>query len=235
MTPFRSLLLAVAIGGGVFFLTDIALAQAPARLAVIDLKRVFDSYWKTKQADANLKERARQLELTRQRMNEDFKKSAKDYRVLLDAANDPVLSATERAKRKQTAEQRLTELRELEQSADQFDAQSRRTLDEQQRLAREAILREIRDKVTVKARQRGYTMVLDTAAETVNQTPVMIFNNGDNDITSEIMAELNANPPPTAFATPSAPTQPSPPAPPARFPTAAGPIAPAFSPGALRK
>ena len=226
MILFHRSLLAVALWCGVFSVPGTASAQAPTRVAVIDVKKVFDSYWKTKQADANLKERARQLELTRQRMTDDFKKSAKDYKALLDATNDPVLSATERAKRKQTAEQRLTELRELEQSAEQFDGQSRRTLDDQQRIAREGILREIRDKVTVKARQRGYTMVLDTAAETVNQTPVMIYNNGENDLTNEIMAELNAT---GSFAPPSAPAKP------ARFPTSAGPIAPPLQPQPARK
>lgn len=226
MIQFRRSLLAAAVWCGVLSVALTASAQSPTRVAVIDLKKVFDSYWKTRQADASLKERARQLELTRKRMTDDFKKSALDYKALLDTANDPVVSATERARRKQTAEQRLTELRELEQSAEQFDAQSRRTLDEQQRVAREGILREIRDKVSVKARQRGYTVVLDTAAETVNQTPVMIFNNGENDITSEIMAELNAT---AAFAPASAP------APPARFPAAAGPIAPPLQPGAFRK
>ena len=200
-------------------------APAQSRVAIIDLKKVFDSYWKTKQADTSLKERARQLDQTRQRMLDDYKKSAADYKALLESSNDPVLSATERARRKQNAERKLTELRELEQNTEQYEEQFRNTLGEQQRVLREGILREIRDKVTVKARQRGYTMVLDTAAETLNHTPVMIFTNGENDITNEIVAELNAASPPPA---------------PVRFPTTPAPsksvpTSPPFQPGTFRK
>ena len=204
-------------------------APAQSRVAVIDVKKVFDSYWKTKQADTNLKERARQLDQTRQRMLDDYKKVGTDYKALLDSSNDPVLSTTERARRKQNAERKLTELRELEQSTDQFETQVRRTLSDQQRLLRDDIIQEIRHKVAVKARQRGYTMVLDTAAETINQTPMMIFTNGENDITNEIVAELNAASPPPA------------PAPAAvRFPTTISPVpsarpAPPLQPGTFRK
>lgn len=209
-------------------------ARAQSRVAVIDVKKVFDSYWKTRQADTNLKERARQLDQTRQRMLDDYKKVGTDYKALLDSSTDPVLSATERARRKQNADRKLTELRELEQSTDQFETQLRQTLSEQQRLLRDDIIQEIRHKVAAKARQRGYTMVLDTAAETINQTPMMIFTNGENDITNEIVAELNAASPPPApapaavrFPTTISPVPSARPAPP--------PAAPPLQPGTFRK
>lgn len=206
-------------------------ARAQSRVAIIDVKKVFDSYWKTKHADTNLKDRARQLDQTRQRMLDDYKKAGADYKALLDSSADPVLSATERERRKQNADRKLTELRELEASTDQFETQVRRTLSEQQRLLRDDIIQEIRNKVAVKARQRGYTMVLDTAAETINQTPMMLFTNGENDITSEIIAELNAASPPPAPAAAvrfPATTSPSPSARPAT-------AAPPFQPGTFRK
>lgn len=209
-------------------------APAQSRVAVLDVKKVFDSYWKTKQADTNLKASARQLDQTRQRMLDDHKKVSTDYKALIESSNDPVLSATERARRKQNADRKLTELRELEQSTEQFEVQLRRTLTEQQRLLRDDILQEIRNKVAVKARQRGYTMVLDTAAETINQTPMMIFNNGENDITNEIIAELNAASPPPAPAAVRFPTTTSP----SPYPSPSGrpaPAAPPFQPGSFRK
>ena len=241
MHQFHRRLSALLLVWGCLLAADHA-ALAQSRVAVIDVKKVFDSYWKTKQADTNLKERARQLDQTRQRMLDDYKKAGTDYKTLLDSSTDPVLSATERARRKQNAERKLTELRELEQSTDQFETQVRRTLSEQQRLLRDDIIQEIRNKVAVKARQRGYTMVLDSAAETINQTPMMIFTNGENDITSEIIAELNAaSPPPapalapaaTRFPTTISPSPSSSPSPSARpVPT---PAAPPFQPGTFRK
>ena len=222
---FAALLAVLGIWAGT------ATSSAQTRVGVIDVKKVFDSYWKTKQADASLRERGRQLDQTRQRMLEDYKKAAADYKALSDSVNDPVLSATERNRRKQNAERKLAELRELEQSTEQFDLQSRNQLSEQQRIAREGIFREIRERVTAKARLRGFTMVLDTAAETINQTPMMVYTNGDNDLTNEILAEMNGGA--SAPAPASTPT-------PFRFPPATptpapAPSQPPFQPETFRK
>jgi outer membrane protein len=174
-------------------------AQAQQRLAAIDLRKTFDNYWKTKQADSGLKDRAADLDKTRKTMVDDFQKAQEDYKKLLDSTNDQAVSATERDKRKGDAEKKLLELREMQTQIEQFDRQSRSTLAETQRRLRDNILKEIRDKVAAKAKAKGFTAVIDVAAETRNETPVVLFHNGENDITDEIVAELNAGAPvPTA-------------------------------------
>ena len=46
-----------------------------------------------------------------------------------------------------------------------------------------------------KAKSAGYSLVLDAAAESVNNTPVLLFTNGENDITEAILSQLNATAP----------------------------------------
>ena len=60
---------------------------------------------------------------------------------------------------------------------------------------REKILGAIRDIINAKAKATGYSLVIDVAAESVNQTPVVMYNNGDNDITGAVLKELNASAP----------------------------------------
>ena len=38
-------------------------------------------------------------------------------------------------------------------------------------------------------------MVLDTAAESFNKTPILLYNNGENDITAGVLSQLNASGP----------------------------------------
>jgi hypothetical protein len=38
-------------------------------------------------------------------------------------------------------------------------------------------------------------MVLDSAAESFNNTPILMFSNGENDITDLILSQLNATAP----------------------------------------
>lgn len=181
-------------------------ALAQPKIATVDLKRCFDNYWKTKQADTNLKERAADMDKARKGMVDDFQKANDEYKGLLDGANDQAVAAAERDKRKQSAEAKLTEIGQLKQNIDAFDRQARTTLAESQRRLRDNILKEIRDLVTAKSKAKGYTVVLDTAAETRNETPVLLYSTGENDLTDEIVKELNASAPPI---TPAATTPPA--------------------------
>jgi len=60
---------------------------------------------------------------------------------------------------------------------------------------RDRILVKIREVIDVHARRGGYTMVLDTVAETINQTPMILYHNGQNDLTDAVLTELNATAP----------------------------------------
>lgn len=170
--------------------------QAQTKIGIIDLRKVFDNYYKTKQADANLKDEASDKEKERKQMLEDYKKSEDDYKKLLDKSNDQAISSEERDKAKQSAEKKLLELKELEQTIGTFERSARAALGEKQRRKRDAILDEIRGAINAKAKANGYSLVIDTAAESINNTPVVLFNNGDNDITETILKELNAAAPP---------------------------------------
>ena len=169
------------------------------KIATIDLRKVFDGYWRTKTADVNLKEQASDLEKERTSMVEQFQKAEEKYKKLLDSANDQALSTAERDKRKKEAENELLGLRDFEGRIKQFDNTSRTQLAERRRRMRDNILQEIRDAVKAKVKSSGYTLVVDSAAETVNETPVVIYNAGTDDITEAVLGQLNINaPPPSA-------------------------------------
>jgi outer membrane protein len=177
-----------------------ASASAQNRIAIVDLRKVFDEYYKTKAADATLKDRAGDLEKERKALTDQYQKLTEDYKKALDGANDQAVSADEREKRKKTAESKLIEIKELEQNLTQFDRQSRTTLEEQQRRMRDNILTEIKNVINTKAKSGSYSLVVDTAAETINKTPVVMYTNGENDLTVAVLAQLNSGAPASAGA-----------------------------------
>jgi outer membrane protein len=176
-------------------------AQAQTKIGLIDLRKVFDNYYKTKQADANLKDEAADLEKQRKEMIEDLKKGEEEWKKLLDKTNDQAISAEERTKSKQAAEKKLAELKDLEQAVMQFQNVSKSKLGEKQRRRRDAILEEIQEVVNAKAKSAGYAMVIDTAASSINDTPIVMYNNGENDLTEAILNQLNATAPPLSKST----------------------------------
>lgn len=171
-------------------------ALAQDRIATIDLRKVFDGYWKTKQANAALKERGDEMEKELKGLVADFESAKGDYQALLESANDQAVSITERERRKKNAEDKLKQLREDEQTIQQFQRQARTTIEEQQRRMRDNILEEVKASITNKAKAGGFTLVIDTAAETPNRTPVILYSSDPDDLTDAVLGQLNATAPP---------------------------------------
>jgi outer membrane protein len=170
-------------------------AFAQGRLATVDLRKLFDGYWKTKKADVQLKERAADMEKEHKSMLDDYKKGKEDYASLLADANNQVLSPEERDKRKKSAEDKLKQLKETEDTIGQYERQARTTLDEQRKRMRDSILEEIKTTLNAKAKAAGYAIVIDVAAESVNATPVVLYCNNENDVTQAVLDDLNKNAP----------------------------------------
>jgi len=168
---------------------------AEQRIAVIDLKKVFDDYYKTKFADKQIKEEASDLDKQRKTITDDYQKAAEEYKKALEDANNQAISAEEREKRKKAAEGTLIKANDIEQSLKSFDRTARGNLEEKQRLAREKILKEIQNVVNTKARTGGYNLVLDIAAEGMSRTAVVFYTDGKDDLTSGVIAQLNVNAP----------------------------------------
>ena len=170
-------------------------AWAQTRIATVDLRKLFDGYWKTKQADGALKERVADLEKEDKGLREDLKRITAEYQKLLADANDQAVSAEERDKRKLAAEAKLKNIKETEDAVVQFGRQARTTLDEQKRRMRDNILTEIRTVVNARSKSAGFALVVDTASESANGTPIVLYTNGENDLTDGVLSQLNAGAP----------------------------------------
>jgi len=177
----------------------ISLMSSPAwaqnRIATVDLRKIFDNYWKTKQADAALKDRGADLEKDYKIMLDDLKKAKDEYQTLLTDANNQTLSVEEREKRKKAAEDKFKQIKESEDTIAQYNRQARANIDEQKKRMRDRIVEEIRTTVNGKAKAAGYALVLDTTAENANNTPTVLYSNNENDMTDAVLAQLNAGAP----------------------------------------
>jgi outer membrane protein len=174
-------------------LSSSALAQQ--KIATVNMRKLFDGYWKTKQAEAALNNRKAELDKEDRGFLDNLKKDRDDYQNLLDAANDQAISADERDKRKQAAAAKYKEVQDSQTTIVQFERQAQATLSEQTQRMRTDIIKEISAAVADKAKAAGYTMVFDVAADSVNQTPVLLYSDGQNDLTAAVLAQLNAGAP----------------------------------------
>ncbi len=179
-------------------------AAAPAadqKIGTVDLRKVFDKYYKTLQSTASLKLEAADMEKERKQMLESAEKHKDDWQKLIDKANDQAVSAEERDKSKKAAEQKYIELESDKQNITEFDRAASQRLREKELQRRDAIVKEIRQVLDVDAKAGGYTIVLDPSGESQNMVPVVLYNNGQNDLTDALIKELNSTAPPGALET----------------------------------
>ena len=176
-------------------------AMAQTKTATIDLRKVFDGYWKKKQAEAALKDRQTDMEKEDRNMVDDYKKAKEEYQSLLTGANDQAVSGEEREKRKTAAEEKLRRLKDMEENISQYERQARTTIGEQSQRMRSNILTEIRNVVNSKAKAAGVSLVIDTAAESINSTPVFLYSSSETDITESVLQQLNSTAPADALKT----------------------------------
>ena len=175
------------------FLSVPALAQT--KIGTVDLRKLFDGYWKKKQAEAALNDRKAQLDTDDKSMHDDLKKGGEEYQKLLEQANDQALSADQRDKRKQAAADKLKQLQDSKAAIDQFERQAQITLSEQSQRMRENLLVEIKAAVTAKARAAGYSLVIDATADTASAPTAVVYSSGENDLTDDVLKRLNEGAP----------------------------------------
>src|SRR4030095_13115678 len=116
-------------------------------------------------------------------MVDDLQKGKEEYQKLLASANDQAVSTQERDKRKQAAEEKLKQLRTTEDTILQYEKTARESVARELQRMRESILTEIRTVLNAKAQSGGFNLVIDTAAETVNGTPVVMYSKTRKDDT----------------------------------------------------
>lgn len=189
----KFLQLVVLVGAIAFFNSGSAYAQA--RIATVNLVEVFDSYWKTKQAKAALKDSRDETRKEIETMQDAHKKLILDYQKSLADANDQAVSSAEREKRKKGLESKLKELRDSEDTLKQFAGSREADLKVKTERLMEDVIKDIRSVVATKAKSGGYAYVFDSSAKSAASTEVLLYSSGESDLTKAVISDLNITAP----------------------------------------
>jgi len=165
-------------------------AAAQTKTASVDMKKLFDGYWKTKQAQTALENRKIELRKDIKDMTDNLEKSQTEYKKLLDEAMDQAISTDEREKRKQAAGDKAKEMSNAKIALDQFQRQAEAQLADQSQRMSGNIVTEIRKAVADNAKAGNYTIVLNA-----NTAEVVVYVEPGIDITESVLKQLNAGAP----------------------------------------
>ena len=146
------------------------------KIGVVNVDRVFKEYKATQSKESELQKFSSGKEAEREKMVAEIR-NLRDELALLNEEN--------RAKQRQTIEEKLRQLA-------LFDQQARESLRDQREQSVEALLKEIEQVVTSFAKDRGYDLILSNRA--------ILYGVETIDLTNEVVAILNQKSSKTAAA-----------------------------------
>lgn len=186
-------------------LLPVAAARAQAssaanKIATVDLKKVFDRYYKLEQVRKAFDKEQADMEKDLKNMATDAAKAQDQYKKLRDAEDDSMISSTEKAARKAKADAKEDEVKSYQADLGNYEQQAKEKLGLDQQHMLDMLMQDIQTAVNAKAKAAGFSLVLDISARSATSpAAIVLYSAGDNDITDEIIKQLNAAaPPPSA-------------------------------------
>jgi outer membrane protein len=204
----RSLLLAAATAFGAVGLY----AQPAPKIVVVDMAKVYDTHYKTKEASDKFNDAAQRAQEQLDRLNAQLQTAADEFKALAEDSQSTVLNEQARAKAGADAQKKRTDIERMNAEAQTFRNNTQRSLQVRAKNHRDLIMDEIMKVVDAISRAKGATLVLDKSGPSVFGVPVVLYADPAYDITEEVVKEVNKDAPPAAAqsAAPAAPASGSP-------------------------
>ncbi len=175
-------------------------AAAPAvhaqiKVATVDMNKVFSGYYKTKDAENKIND-------AREVAKKDLDERMESHKQMLDEINqlnkdidNPALSATTKSERSKKREDKIAQVRSLEQEIQEFKNSREKQLQEQAVRMRNQIVEEIMKVVTDRVKDEHYDMVLDKSGQSLNGVLFVLFSQDKMDFSDEVITTLNKSRP----------------------------------------
>ena len=165
-------------------------SQTP-KFAVVDMEKLFKNYYKTKVASAKLKKQAETFKDYADRLAQAQLKLKEEFNALRDASQNIAYSETQRESKRLAARDKYRQLKSKELELEQYSRDKRIQLRDKEAAMRKDILTEIRKAIAKYAKNKKFTLVLDSSGRTMNNISSIIYFRTELDITEIILDIIN--------------------------------------------
>jgi outer membrane protein len=211
----KSVITSIAFGAVALGLT----AQPALKLVTVDMGKLLENHYKTEEQMAKLRADDQKAGVELERMVKELNQGVEQYKEVVDQSKNTLLTAEARAKAEGEAQKLGEDLQRRQTEAQNFRANTQRSLQQRLNSFRSLLLDEIGKKVTEIAKAKGATLVVDKSGPTLLGMAPVIYGDPAYDITDEVMAEINKDRPVAAPPAAPAPTATPPTAPASDTPT----------------
>lgn len=189
MKKYLSLLLGAALLGT----SGTASAQAMVKIGSVNMKKVFESYFKTKDAEQRINEARNAAKKELDERMEGYQKGVGEVQKMNEEINNPAISKDTKETKSKTRDERVAELKGIEREVQEFRGTREKQLQEQSARMRQGIVDDINKVVLDKVRAENYDLVVDPSGMSLNGVAVVMFAKESYDFTPDVVTALNKN------------------------------------------
>lgn len=170
-------------------------AFAQMKVGIVDMNKVFTSYYKTKEAETRLNDARAQAKTDLDSRLETLKSNMEEINKLEADTKKPELAADKKEAAVKQRDEKINEVRNLDREIGEFRQTRERQLQEQFMRMRGDIVQDIMKVVDSKVKAEGYDLVLDSSGLGISQVKVVLYSAPSMDFSDSIVTELNKNAP----------------------------------------
>jgi outer membrane protein len=180
-------------------------ASAQIKIGTVEMNRVFQEYYKTKDSEARMNESRYAAKKEMDDRMEARNKLLEAINALNQDLDNKSLSQGVRDEKGKLRDDKIAEIRNLEREINEFKTSRERQLQEQAVRMRNAIVEDIMKVVNERVKTDGYDLLFDKTGNSLSGVPAVLFSKDSFDITTDIVTVLNKSKP----AAPKAETRPA--------------------------
>lgn len=168
-----------------------ASASAQSKIGTVDMKKVFESYYKTKDAEAKINEARNAAKKELEDRMDLAKKSLEEVKKLDEDLNKAELSRETKEQKQKQRSEKAGELQNMDREIREFQQSREKQLQEQSVRMRAGIVDDINKVVADKVKAENYEIVFDKSGPSLNGVPIVLYARDSFDFTDAVVTALN--------------------------------------------
>ncbi len=177
-------------------------ASAELKIGTVDMNKVFQGYYKTKDAETKINDARAAAKKELDDRIEGYKKQIDEINKLNDELKKTELSNDTKEQKAKTRDEKINDAKGMEKDINDFRVTREKQLQEQAVRMRNGIVEEINKLIQDKVAAENFDIVFDRSGASLNSVPFLLYARDTFDFSQTIIDSLNKSQ--TAAATPSA-------------------------------
>jgi outer membrane protein len=181
----------------------VAQAQPAAKIAVVDMAKLYDSHWKTQDQMTKLKADQTSAQAQYDQMTKDLNALKAGVDELVEQAKNPTATPDAVKKAQDDAQAKYEQLQARANDRNTFQTTVQREFQQRMQNFHDLMMEEIGAKAVEAAKSHGATILLDKSGITVLGSKAVLYADPSYDVTDEVAATI-AKDKPASSTTPAA-------------------------------